>query len=88
MRQSVFAEIVGGALPFVCIPDGNHVPIAKMCIRDSNDYDLAVSNVLAAVLSGVKGPVSYTHLNIDLYWLSCNSWGIKFSQFPSYIYLC
>ena len=21
-------------------------------------------------------------------WLSCNSWGIKFSQFPSCIYLC
>ena len=22
------------------------------------------------------------------WWLSCNSWGIKFSQFPSCIYLC
>ena len=36
-----------------------------------NDYDLAVSNVLAAVLSGAKGlhttingPVSYTHLDV------------------------
>ena len=25
---------------------------------------------------------------IHFYWLSCNSWGIKFSQFPSCIYLC
>ena len=24
----------------------------------------------------------------DLLRLSCNSWGIKFSQFPSCIYLC
>lgn len=26
--------------------------------------------------------------NSILKWLSCNSWGIKFSQFPSCIYLC
>ena len=25
---------------------------------------------------------------IEIYRLSCNSWGIKFSQFPSCIYLC
>ena len=24
----------------------------------------------------------------DKEWLSCNTWGIKFSQFPSCIYLC
>ena len=27
-------------------------------------------------------------LPIDTFGLSCNSWGIKFSQFPSCIYLC
>ena len=27
-------------------------------------------------------------LHIKKIWLSCNSWGIKFSQFPSCIYLC
>ena len=29
-----------------------------------------------------------TGANPDKAWLSCNSWGIKFSQFPSCIYLC
>ena len=29
-----------------------------------------------------------TNEGMDRYRLSCNSWGIKFSQFPSCIYLC
>ena len=30
----------------------------------------------------------YKKLHSSKVWLSCNSWGIKFSQFPSCIYLC
>ena len=28
------------------------------------------------------------HVSQETCWLSCNSWGIKFCQFPSCIYLC
>lgn len=34
----------------------------------------------------IELPAHLTQAEID--GLSCNSWGIKFSQFPSCIYLC
>ena len=34
------------------------------------------------------GPEFEIRHSVKSFWLSCNSWGIKFSQFPSCIYLC
>ena len=38
--------------------------------------------------SGFGQKTVITHHSIAFDGLSCNSWGIKFSQFPSCIYLC
>ena len=39
-------------------------------------------------LSMIEDAEAQMCIRDSLYWLSCNSWGIKFSQFPSCIYLC
>ena len=41
-----------------------------------------------AALASKFGDNRKVRIFVLCFWLSCNSWGIKFSQFPSCIYLC
>lgn len=56
---------------------GLGLPICKLIVEKMNGRILVDSQL------GIG-----TTFIIELPWLSCNSWGIKFSQFPSCIYLC